>query len=180
MWIGYDGLGTRATSPGWTSVHIRWDSPSLAPMVLMASVSGSMSTPNLRRYRSEMASRSFGMPRLAEYLDVGGVFHLPDPEIVGPALHRAGVAGPLDLAVLDRAHYAGAKALEIWPQGDVRVELWAAYERAYALEAGVPDEHLEEAIAELDVAFAEKGVWSRLAPGSLDGLRALAATGVAL
>ena len=124
--------------------------------------------------------RAFGGVVEAVFLDVGGVFHLPDPEIVGPALHRAGVAGPLDLAVLDRAHYAGAKALEIWPQGDVRVELWAAYERAYALEAGVPDEHLEEAIAELDVAFAEKGVWSRLAPGSLDGLRALAATGVAL
>ena len=67
MWIGYDGVGTRATSPGCTSVHIRWDRPSLAPMVLMASVSGSMSTPNLRRYRSEMAKRSFGMPRLAEY-----------------------------------------------------------------------------------------------------------------
>ena len=58
--------------------------------------------------------RAFGGVVEAVFLDVGGVFHLPDPEIVGPALHRAGVAGPLDLAVLDRAHYAGAKALEIW------------------------------------------------------------------
>ena len=41
-------------------------------------------------------------------------------------------------------------------------------------------ERLEEAIAELDVAFAEQGVWSRPVPGALDGLRALAATGVAL
>src|ERR1044072_5444808 len=67
MWIGYDGVGTRATSPGWASVHIRWDRPSLAPMVLMGSVSGAMSTPDVRRYRSEMARRSLGMPRLAEY-----------------------------------------------------------------------------------------------------------------
>jgi len=114
------------------------------------------------------------------FLDVGGVFHLPHPEIIGPALHRAGVAEPLDVAVLDRAHYAGAKALEVWPEGDVRVGLWAAYERAYALEAGVASDRLEEAIADLDIAFAEKGVWSRLAPGSLDGLSALAATGVTL
>lgn|GEM_PF-3432124 len=49
MWIGYEGSGTRATSPGWTSVHIRWDSPSLAPMVVMTSRSGSISTPNRRR-----------------------------------------------------------------------------------------------------------------------------------
>ena len=41
MWIGYDGDGTRAASPGCSSVHIRWEKPSLAPMVLMTSVSGS-------------------------------------------------------------------------------------------------------------------------------------------
>src|SRR5439155_24411556 len=58
--------------------------------------------------------------------------------------------------------------------------LWSAYERAYAIAAGVPDERLDEAVAELDVAFAEKAVWSHLAPGSLEGLGALAATGVTL
>ena len=64
--------------------------------------------------------------------------------------------------------------------GDVRVGLWAAYERAYALEVGVAENRLDEAIAELDAAFEVQGVWSRLAPGSMDGLRALAATGVTL
>src|SRR2546423_15245122 len=90
MWIGYDGLGTRATSPGWTSVHIRWDSPSLAPMVLMASVSGSMSTPNLRRYRAEMASRSLGMARLGGEPGVrptGG----PSPSFAAADFGRGGV-----------------------------------------------------------------------------------------
>ena len=34
MWIGYDGDGTSAVSPGPTSTHIRCEKPSLAPMVV--------------------------------------------------------------------------------------------------------------------------------------------------
>jgi hypothetical protein len=48
MWIGYDGEGTRAASPGASSVHMRWLNPSLAPIVLITSVSGSSTTPNWR------------------------------------------------------------------------------------------------------------------------------------
>ena len=48
MWIGYDGDGTSAASPGSSSTHIRWEKPSLAPMVVMTSVSGSRSTPKRR------------------------------------------------------------------------------------------------------------------------------------
>jgi putative hydrolase of the HAD superfamily len=123
---------------------------------------------------------AFGGEVDAVFLDVGGVLHLPSPAIVGEALRRVGLEEPFDPVVLDRAHYAGAKALEVWPVGDVRVGLWAAYERAYATEVGVPEERLDEAIAELDAAFAQDGVWSRPAPGSMDGLRALADTGVTL
>ena len=42
------GDGTSAASPGWSSTHIRWEKPSLAPMVEMTSVSGSSVTPNRR------------------------------------------------------------------------------------------------------------------------------------
>ncbi len=49
MWIGYDGEGTSAVSPGPTSTHIRCEKPSLAPMVVTTWVSGSSSTANLRR-----------------------------------------------------------------------------------------------------------------------------------
>ncbi len=66
MWIGYDGEGTSAVSPGPTSTHMRCEKPSLAPMVVTTSVSGSSSTANVRRYRSVMALRSLGMPREAE------------------------------------------------------------------------------------------------------------------
>ena len=48
MWIGYDGDGTRAASPGWSSTHMRCEKPSLAPMVEMTSVSGSRATPKRR------------------------------------------------------------------------------------------------------------------------------------
>jgi putative hydrolase of the HAD superfamily len=124
--------------------------------------------------------RAFGGEVEAVFLDVGGVFHLPSPEIIGAALQRVGVEPPVDPDVLDRAHYAGAKALAVWPVADIALGVWTAYERAYALEAGVPEDRLDDAIAALDAAFRVKGVWGRQAPGSMDGLRALAGSGVAL
>ncbi len=112
----------------------------------------------------------------AVFLDVGGVFHLPDHRLVMEALRRAGCR--VDEERLDRAHYAGAAELTRWPQGPEAI--WRAFEEAYVREAGVPAERLEDAIAELDVAFTAPGMWSRHAPGSVAALRALAATGVAL
>src|SRR2546428_6245011 len=112
----------------------------------------------------------------AVFLDVGGVFHLPDHRLVINALHRAGFE--VDPARLDRAHYAGAAELVRWPQGAEAI--WRAYEEAYVREVGVPPEHLEDAVAELDVAFTAPTMWSRHAPGSIAALRALADTGVAL
>ena len=122
--------------------------------------------------------RAFGGEVEAVFLDVGGVFHLPDHRIVGEALRRAGIDRPLDAEVLDRAHYAGVAALVDWP--DVEAGIWTAYQEAYAREVGAPARCVPDAVAELDVAFRVEGVWSRLVPGSLDGLRALQGTGVAL
>lgn len=112
------------------------------------------------------------------FLDVGGVFHLPDHTVMVEALRRAGVGGPLDPGSLDRAHYAGVAALADWPAAEAGI--WTAYEEAYAREAGAAPECIAAAVAELDVAFGRPGVWSRLVPGSLDGLRALHETGVTL
>lgn len=122
--------------------------------------------------------QAYGGAVEAVFLDVGGVFHLPAPEIVGPALRRAGVAVPDDPAVMDRAHYVGVMALVDWP--DAERGIWTAYERAFAEEVGAAPDRLDATVAELDIAFRQKGVWGRLAPGSLDGLRALHATGVTL
>jgi putative hydrolase of the HAD superfamily len=122
------------------------------------------------------ALEAFGGEVEAVFLDVGGVFHLPAHALVTAALGRAGVHA--DEALLDRAHYAGVAGLVEWPGGDDGI--WTAYERAYVESLGAPAECVSDAIAELDVAFRAPGIWSRLAPGSLDGLRALHATGVAL
>jgi putative hydrolase of the HAD superfamily len=112
----------------------------------------------------------------AVFLDVGGVFHLPEHQLVIDAFRRAGF--DVDPARLDRAHYAGTAALADWPAHDRGI--WTAFEDAYAREAGVPEDRLADAVAELDAAFTAPGMWSRPAPGSVDALRALAATGVAL
>ena len=124
------------------------------------------------------ALQAFGGEVEAVFLDVGGVLHLPHPGIIGEALRRAGVDGSLEPELLDRAHYAGVAALVDWPV--VEQGIWTAYQEAYAREVGAPPECVPDVVAELDVAFRLDGIWGRMPPGSMDGLRALHATGVAL
>ncbi len=120
-------------------------------------------------------------PVEAVFLDVGGVFHLPVHQPVLDAFRRLGI--DVDPDLLDRAHYAGVAALAPWPggEGDEReLRIWTSFFSAYALELGVAPERLGEAMDALDAAFATPGIWSRHVAGSLDDLRDLAATGVAL
>ena len=112
----------------------------------------------------------------AVFLDVGGVFHLPDHGVIRAALRRARV--DVDPSRLDRAHYAGVAALTDWPFDDERI--WRHYEEAYALEAGVPADRLDDAVAELDNAFMAPTIWRRHIPGAVAALRDLHSTGVAL
>jgi len=119
------------------------------------------------------AVRAFGGETEALFLDVGGVLHLPSHAIVTTALKRAGVYPEAEL--LDRAHYAGVAALVDWPDGDDGI--WTAYEEAYVRSLDAPEECVPDAVEELDIAFRAPGMWSRLAPGSLVGLRLLHAVG---
>jgi putative hydrolase of the HAD superfamily len=115
----------------------------------------------------------------AVLLDVGGVLLLPDHEPIRAAFARAGVQPTID--DLDRAHYTGATQLgtDIDHDGDFSVH-WKRYLDAYVTACGVPDELREEVHRHLDSEYATIALWSRIAPGSLDGLRALADTGVRL
>jgi putative hydrolase of the HAD superfamily len=114
----------------------------------------------------------------AVLLDVGGVVFLPDHDRMLGALARAGFAPPVEL--LDRAHYAGAAGLtgeaasEEWPS------YWKHYLDAYLTTCDVPDDLRESAHEHLASEFATAAVWTRIAPGAREGLRALRGTGVAL
>ena len=114
----------------------------------------------------------------AVLLDVGGVFLVPSHDVIQGAFARGGVTADEDL--LDRAHYAGARA---FPADDVELDWpkrWRDYLDGYMTEVGTPDDQREEVHEHLDNEFADAALWLRELPGARDGLRALAATGVRL
>ncbi|MCU1427302.1 MAG: hypothetical protein JWL83_1302 [Actinomycetia bacterium] len=116
---------------------------------------------------------------LAVVLDVGGIFHLPDHEKVLGAFSRGGFEARAD--DLDRAHYEGAAQFTCDYEGDLPWRaFWGAYLVEYARVCGVPDDQFTEVHEHLDAEFASGGLWSRVVPGSVEGLRALDATGVQL
>lgn len=112
----------------------------------------------------------------AVLLDVGGIFVLPDHDRISAAIARAGV--DVDRARLDRAHYEGVSVLSEFKEGDR--EVWKAYNRVYARACGVPEKAIEETVEHLLNEFSTGAVWSRVVPGSVEALRALAALDVRL
>jgi putative hydrolase of the HAD superfamily len=116
----------------------------------------------------------------AVLLDVGGIFHLPDHERIRAAFARAEFTVNVD--VLDRAHYAGAARFPVG--ADVETDWkfrWQEYLDAYITTCGVghDDPALRDDVHKhLDSEFAVGDLWSHIIPGSVDGLRALIATGV--
>lgn len=114
----------------------------------------------------------------AVLLDVGGVLLLPDHDRMLGALARAGFTPTVDL---DRAHYAGAAQLTEERLGSLEwPRFWTFYLDAYLTTCGVPDEMREVAHEHLDSEFAVAAAWTRRAPGSREGLRALLDAGVRL
>ena len=114
----------------------------------------------------------------AVLLDVGGIFHLPSHDRIVAAFARADVTVSAD--VLDRAHYAGAAQFIV---GDLEPDWptrWRAYLDEYITECGVGDDKSirDEVHTHLDSEFAVGDLWSRIIPGSVDGLRALVKSGV--
>lgn len=112
----------------------------------------------------------------AVLLDAGGVFLLPSPEVMLPPLRAAGVQP--GVPVLERAHYKATAAAESVPESG----RWPAYLRAYASACGVPEEGRGAVAAGLERAIrASAGTtWEYVAPGSVEGLREIAALGVPL
>jgi putative hydrolase of the HAD superfamily len=113
----------------------------------------------------------------AVLLDVGGVITTPDHEMTVGALSSVGVHP--SSGELDRAHYAGVAALDagFLATGSLN---WRDYDAAVARSVGVSSHLVSDAVAALETAWRAAGRWTRIVPGALDGLRLLAATGVAL
>lgn len=118
-------------------------------------------------------------PPVAVLLDAGGVFVLPDHDRIAGAFERSEVACERDR--LDDAHYAGAAwfTTELEAEADWNA-CWSLYLQGYVEHLEVPADTVAEVHRHLDSEFADAGLWTRVAPGCLDGLRALAATGVRL
>lgn len=110
----------------------------------------------------------------AVLIDVGGVFHLPDPVHIRGALARVGLR--FDTPTADRAHYAGVAALSDFSEGDRA--LWETYSRGYVRALGADGAVLEEAVPILLAEFTTGLVWTRVVPGSGAALGAIAAVGV--
>jgi putative hydrolase of the HAD superfamily len=115
----------------------------------------------------------------AVLLDAGGVFLLPEPERIVAAIERAGCEAGNPR--LHDAHYRAAARFTT----DLDVEAdwnacWQAYLEEYVDACGIPDDFRADVHLHLDNEFADAALWNAQVPGCVDGLRALAATGVRL
>jgi putative hydrolase of the HAD superfamily len=112
-------------------------------------------------------------PVRAVFLDLGGVFYLPDHDRVVAALARLELAIERDR--LDEAHYHGVAALEEIRDGDPSI--WHAYNRAYARVCGVPPGDVDAAMVVLLEEFERDWIWTQVIPGSREALRDLVSLG---
>src|SRR5579863_7851286 len=112
---------------------------------------------------------TFGAPVEAVLLDAGGVLVLPDPDRIRARLGRLGAAP--DDATCHRGHYVGMREVDRigWPD-------WANVDRVLGRLYGVPEDRLEEAVAELDKVYLEDP-WVA-AEGAAAALAQLAAAGL--
>ena len=114
-------------------------------------------------------------------LDVGGIFHLPHHDLIVGACERAGAT--IDRDRIDLAHYTATTAFRTDYDGEMPWEpYWNTYIDVYATTLGIGEDHdfRADAVDHLHSEFSTAAVWCRIIPGSVDGLRTLAAMGLRL
>lgn len=110
----------------------------------------------------------------AVLFDAGGVLLLPEPARVIEALSHLGVSD--DHVTHIRGHYRGMRAVY---EHSIESDHWSAFNRAYALEVGLAEEHLPEADEIIDaLAVSDPWLWSYVNPGATELLTALSERGV--
>jgi putative hydrolase of the HAD superfamily len=121
---------------------------------------------------------SMSRPPQAVLLDVGGVFLLPSHSHIRAALDQVGHV-VVDDEAIDRAHYQAVRVFPMDLAGDEFMgPMWTDYLRVYASSLEVPGAVMDEAIEHLRNEYVTGWLWSHLITGSVDGLKALVATGV--
>lgn len=103
----------------------------------------------------------------AVLFDAGGIFVIPDPEVVAPLLKYYG--GSDDLAQYHRAHYAGmaAKSRADSPESD-----WSVYNVAYVEAVGIGGSDAVEAAEVLGITRSA-WLWRHALADSVTALRGL-------
>lgn len=103
----------------------------------------------------------------AVLLDAGGVVFLPRGEAVARALAAVDLLRPP--AAVRRAHYRAMRSFDAAEGGTV-----ADYAPTLADALEVPGTRHEEAAAALEAALTRPDAWGEVAPGAVEGIRALA------
>lgn len=111
----------------------------------------------------------------AVFLDVGGVFHMPNDEGVRQALAEAGYELPND--ALLRAHH---RAVAAYDRGGKDAGDSQHYADLLARSLDLPEAIAEDATTGLRALFSHPGSWGGLITDSIGALPELAATGVKL
>ncbi len=121
------------------------------------------------------------MPAIdAVLLDIGGVFHLPDPARIAAACERA--EHPIDQSGVPRAHYRATTVFDHPGEGEAPwSRWWPAYLKTFAGALGVESEStIREVLRHLGDEFTTGGLWEYEIPGAREGLRALHDAGTRL
>jgi putative hydrolase of the HAD superfamily len=109
----------------------------------------------------------------AVVLDVGGVFFLPNPDLIGAILTRHGVESRPSDQAFHRAHYVAAHAYDHGFNGP---EVFDDYIAAYLAALGVADHQMRSAHDAVLALFADSNTdtWSWLQGDTVDALVQLA------
>jgi putative hydrolase of the HAD superfamily len=99
--------------------------------------------------------------------DAGGVFLIPDPEVMAPTLAYYGAS--TDAALYVRAHYGAMAAKSRTGGGESD---WSAYNEAYVQLVGVPDHEVESAAFVLH-RTRHAHIWRAPLAGAVETLREL-------
>ncbi len=107
------------------------------------------------------------------FLDAGGVLVVPSHDVICERFAAAGFT--VDPELLFEAHYRGVHAIDA---AQAQPEVFDDYHRAYAAHVGIDEAALLASGEVLEGLWQISGLWRQALPWAVEGLAAIAATGV--